>query len=187
MDGAVWGALGAVLGAGATAVGGYLGPLRVARAAAKERAQERREQRSEGEVARLIAIRAVYRDWYDYLYEVVDAKNAGRLSESAAEVRERIQELRKATEAATDAVMQDGWWIGSFRVEAVGTSSEVLEYIDGSPSAEDPERDPYEVPMLRYLEIARAVLNEHILRRLAEVVGGQERRLSVFEANHPPR
>ncbi|AKJ12840.1 hypothetical protein ABB07_23235 [Streptomyces incarnatus] len=186
MDGALWGALGALLGAGLTALGGYLGPLRVARVAAEERAEERRRQRGEEEVTRLIALRAAYRDWHDYLYEVVDAKAHGRLRESAAEVEDRIEELRKATQAATDAVMRDGWWVGSYDPHTRGASRRVLQYVDGSLSAADDDGGPYAATEVDRLYSLRAQLNEHIMLRLSELVGGREQRLALYQANYPP-
>ncbi|MEU2309581.1 hypothetical protein [Streptomyces misionensis] len=187
MDGAVWGALGAVLGAALTALGGYLGPLRLARAAAEERAQERRGQRDDEAVTRLIAIRAAYRDWHDYLYRVVDAKFDGRLGESAAEVRDQLEDLRKAAVAASDALMRDGWWVGSYEPHTRGVAGRVLQYVDGSLSSEDGERFAvYRLIGMEELGRAREQLNEQIMLRLSELVGGQEQRLAMYQANYPP-
>lgn len=115
MDGAVWGALGAAAGAGATALGGYLGPVRAARAAAREQAEDRRERNRNQAVGRLIALRAAYRNWDEYLHEVARATAGGYRRESANEVFDHIRALRSAVVVASDAAMVDGRWIGSER------------------------------------------------------------------------
>ncbi|WP_310729503.1 hypothetical protein [Streptomyces sp. N2A] len=158
MDGAVWGAVGAMVGAGLTALGGYLGPVRAARAAARQQAQQRREEREAGAVERLIAIRSAYRAWDLYLNEAASSHRG-----PAKAVARRISELREAALEASDAAMRDGWWIGTEHIAFESVSAKVLAFVSGATPA---------VPSAELAEVRRMRngLNERILERLTALL-----------------
>lgn len=133
MNGAIWGALGAVAGSAVTAIGGYLGPARASRAAAREQARQREEQRAEGQVERLIAYRAALREWEDYLRDVVGRKRRG-LDLDAVEVHERVAAYMQRANEAGDALMRDQWWTGSEKPRLRGATSSVLSLVSGTGS-----------------------------------------------------
>jgi hypothetical protein len=159
VDGAVWGAVGAVAGAGLTALGGYLGPVRAARAAADERAQERSEQREQGEIERLIALRAAYREWEDYLAR-------GHGGDSADVAREKLLALRRTAWRASDAVMRDRWWVWS-QPKGYTQASETLVAMLRGEAGEAALRDA-----VARVGRSREIFNEQILGRLEDLTQG---------------
>lgn len=181
MDGALLGALSAVAGAGITALAGYMGPLRLARSAAEQRDVEHAEQQHREEVERMIALRAAYRDWQHELQRVVDAKKGSWLTASVTEIEERFAELRKKAEAATDALMHDHWWEGSYRGEFVYASRQVVLLVADALEGEEREILVHEVAGLTY---GRMELNEKIMTRLVELTGGDWR--WVRRSDYPP-
>ncbi|MFE2384570.1 hypothetical protein [Streptomyces misionensis] len=158
MDGAVWGAVGAMVGAGLTALGGYLGPARAARAAAQQQTQQRREEREAGAVERLIAIRSAYRAWDLYLHEAASLRRGSKKA-----VARRISELREAALKASDAAMRDGWWIGTEHIAFESVSAQVVARVSGASSVVLSG----ELAGLRQM---RHGLNERILERLTALV-----------------
>lgn len=162
MDGAGWGAIGAVGGAALTAVAGYFGPARAARAEQRRQAEERQREHEAGELERLIAIRSAYRDWGIYLETTAASYRALHATEET--VREHISQHRAAAQRATDAAMRDGWWIGSEHMPFEHASMAVLHLV-ASGSAAIPFQELEDVRRMRN------ALNEKIFERLTRLVG----------------
>ncbi|AOP45678.1 hypothetical protein [Streptomyces lydicus] len=125
------------------------------------------------EVTRLIALRSAYRDWDLYLHSVTEATVQGYRRESADAVLERIEALRAAVEAASDAAMQDGLWIGSERMP-FEIASHMVRVLVTSTDAAAPSR------ALTDVREARTGFNRFILHRLEEISDGTVTRV------HPP-
>ncbi|MFD5806543.1 hypothetical protein [Streptomyces sp. NPDC127020] len=166
VDAAVWGAVGAVLGAAVTAVAAYLGPARAARIAVEHQARERRERRAHEEIDRLIALRRTYRDWDEYLRSVYSGARLGGAVPSEDAVRERVDELRTAVRKASDEQMRDGVWRSSEFVWLEKASEAVLRLVAA------PDEEGLVTVVGVTLERARQVrqrLYDEILHRLAEI------------------
>ncbi len=166
MDGAVWGALGAVAGSAVTAIGGYLGPVRASRATAREQARQREERRAEGQVERLIAYRAALREWDEYLSDVVHRKQRG-LNLDAAEVHERVATYMHRANEASDALMRDQWWAGSEKPALRNASGYVLDFVSGAGRVTESEV----VDRIERARYTRRSMYEEMIDRLARIAG----------------
>ncbi|WP_411108673.1 hypothetical protein [Streptomyces sp. c-19] len=76
--GALYGAIGALVGAGLTALGGVYGPLRLHRRQALQQEEEKLALWREAETARLLLIRVTSRAWLDALDRTVQELDACR-------------------------------------------------------------------------------------------------------------
>jgi hypothetical protein len=162
MDGAVWGAVGALGGAGLTALASYLVPLRTLRSSERQQADDRRRQRETGAIERLIAIRTAYRDWHRYLEET--ALNFRATGDTVQTVTDRLNTLSDAAQRAGTAAMQDGWWIGSEPMAFYEASWKVKLLVRGE-IIDIPDEE------LERVRAGRNGLNEQVLERLEELLG----------------
>lgn len=100
--GALYGAIGALVGAGLTALGGVYGPLRLHRRQALEQESEKLALWREAETARLLLIRVTSRAWLDALGRAVQELEACRPTDLERFDEETVRLGKEAYEAGID-------------------------------------------------------------------------------------
>jgi len=119
-----------------------------------------------------MALRSAYREWNFYLHGVASDTFDGYRHQPADAVAERIDALRATAQAASDALMRDGWWVGSERAAMEIASLQVLNLVHGAnaePAGEDARIELR--PAFDRADESRHMLNEEILDRLARIAG----------------
>lgn len=100
--GALYGAVGALVGAGLTALGGVYGPLRLHRRKALEQESEKLTLWREAENTRLLLMRVTSRAWLDALDRAVQDLDSGRPTELERFDEETVRLGQEAYRAGVD-------------------------------------------------------------------------------------
>lgn len=166
--GALYGAVGALVGAGLTALGGVYGPLRLHRRQTEEQESEKLALWREAETARLLLIRVTSRAWLDALDRAVQELEAHRPMDLERFDEETVRLGQEAYRAGID-----------LRTDSVDVPRELIAVPRGAGDGDALATDARS-QLLGHLRESNRLIRAEVLRHSAD--GGSRARTVAPEA-----